>query len=137
MCPEMSVINYTVVKFLKINIKNHIIYKILIKFCIENIYQQVRQYQKSITHGHTLCYCPQILCLTKNFKKNTGNASTWAIPKVLSELTSQSRKYENATHQICGLYSLLYKIPTLINAFLSPFWKYGDPLPSELCFSSS
>jgi len=45
--------------------------------------------------------------------------------------------YENATHQICALYSLLYKIPTLINAFLSQFWKYGDPLRSELCFSSS
>jgi len=46
-------------------------------------------------------------------------------------------EYENATHRICALYSLLYKIPTLIKAFLSPFWKYGDPLPSELCFSSS
>jgi len=46
-------------------------------------------------------------------------------------------KYENATCQIYALYSLLYKILTLIKAYLSPFWKSGDPLASELCFSSS
>jgi len=46
-------------------------------------------------------------------------------------------EYDNATSQICALYSLLYKIPILINAFLSPFQKSGDPLASELLFSSS
>jgi len=45
-------------------------------------------------------------------------------------------EHENATRQICALYSLLYKIPILISAFLSPFWKSGDSLASELCFSS-
>lgn len=67
-CPEMSVINYTVVKFLKINIKKSY-NRILIKFCTENLHQQVRQYQKSITQVHALCHCPQILRLTKISRK--------------------------------------------------------------------
>lgn len=37
---------------------------------------------------------------------------------------------------LCTVFTALQN-PHPINAFLSPFWKSGDPLPSELCFSSS
>jgi hypothetical protein len=94
MNPEMLVINYNVVKFLKIYI-NKIMWQILIKFCIENLHQQNKQYQKSITHGMCTLLLSSDLMFNKNFKKSRGDASTQAITKVISKLPSRSRTDTN------------------------------------------